>query len=299
MINNTTTAIDQQTTVENTSTELLNLNFFNEFDMQILQIQSEVEYKVATRQKRAKLLQLEIEAELVEFETRWFEEISEAASMDLKSLKHGIRVYGYEGEGSTFRVNKYTSTIALKYIMNSFEFDLERSDEFEDIDVNDFMLRSYRIDKDELMKINIVFSELESLISYLVRWNRELESLQSDMQIKVMQINFELGDLDHEIKQLRQRIHDLRNASFLAGNVVDFNDKHTRRMYYGSRKFEFIDQVRLLRLSPTGKTCTFEAITLEKGFHSTYYFPIHKTKYTKTFERVRVSTLMNNFYEMK
>lgn len=299
MINNTIAEINEPSQTEVTSTDLLNLNFFNEFDMQILQIQSEVAYKVSTRQNRAKLLKHEIDAELEEFETRWFEEISEAASMDLKSLKHGIRVYGYEGEGSKFSVNKNTSTIALKYIMNSFEFDLERCDEFEDIDVNDFMLRSYRIDKDELMKINIVFSELESLIPYLVRWNRELESLQSDMQIKVMQINFELVDLDDEIKQLRQSIHDIRSASFLAGNVVDFNDKKTRRMYYGSRKFEFIDQVRLLKLSPTGKTCTFEAITLKKGFQSTYYFPLDKTQYTKTYDRVRVSTLLNNFYEMK
>ncbi len=299
MINNTIKEIKELSGTEVTSNELLNMNVFNEFDMQILQIQSEVAYKVETRQNRAKMLKLEIDAEIEEFETRWFEEIAEATSMDLTTLKHGIHVYGYEGEGSTFSVRKYTSSLELKYMMKSFEFDVERCDEFEDIDVGDFFLRTYRVDKDKLMKINIVFSELESLIPYLVLWNRELESLQSDMQIRVMQINFELGDLDDEIKQLRQRIHDIRSASFLAGNVVDFNDKKTRRIYYRSRKFEFIDQVRLLKLSPTGKTCTFEAITLEKGFQSTYYIPLHKTKYTKTFERVRVSTLLNNFYEMK
>lgn len=288
-----------QQVAETSATALLNQNFFNEFDMQILQLQSEIEYRLAERKKRAVLLKHELEAQVDEFESRWFEEIFEASSMNVKSLKHGIRVYGYEGEGSTFGVTKYTSAIVFNFMLKSFEFDVERCDEFEDIDVNDFILRSYRVDKDELMKINMVFAELESLIPYLVRWNREVEALQSELQVKVMQINFELGDKDDALKQLRQRIHELRIASFLAGNVVDFNDTRTRRLYYRSRKFEYVDQVRLVSLSATGKTCSFEAITFQKGFQSTYYFPLGGKKYTKQFDRVRVSTLVSNFYEAK
>lgn len=288
-----------QDVTEASATELLNHSFFNDFDMQILQLQSEIEYRIEERKKRAILLKHEIDAQLTEFETRWFEEIFEASSLNVKSLKHGIRAYGYEAEGSTFGVTKYTSAIVFNFMLKSFEFDVERCDEFEDIDVNDFILRSYRVDKDELMKINIVFAELESLIPYLVRWNREVEALQSELQVKVMQINFELGDMDGEIKQLRQQIHELRIASFLAGNVVDFNDNRTRRLYYRSRKFEYVDQVRLVSLSASGKTCSFEAITLEKGFRSTYYYAKRGTKAGQKFEGVRVSTLVANFYEAK
>lgn len=278
---------------------LSNQSFFNEYDMQILQLQSEIEYRLEERIKRAILLKHELDAQVSEFESRWFEEIAEASSLPVKSLKHGIRVYGFESEGSTLGVSKYTSSIVFQFMLKSFEFDMERCDEFEDVDANDFVLRSYRVDKDELMKINIVFAELESMIPYLVRWNRELEALQSELQVKVMQINFELGDKDDELKQLRQRIHDIRIASFLAGNVVDFNDNRTRRLYYRSRKFEYVDQVRLVSLSASGKTCTFEAITLEKGFRSTYYYAKRGTKAGQTFERVRVSTLVSNFYEAK
>lgn len=288
-----------QQDAEASTVELLNLNFFNDFDMQILQLQSEIEYRVSERMNRATIMKHELEAQLMEFETRWFEEISEAASMGLKSLKHGIRDYGYEAEGSMFRVEKYTSSIVFNFMMKSFEFDMERCDEFEDVDAHDFVLRSYRVDKDELMKINIVFGELERLIPYLVRWNRELEALQSELQVKVMQINFELSDMDDEIKQLRQRIHELRISSFLAGNVVDFNDKRTRRLYYRSRKFEYVDQVRLVSLSPSGKTCSFEAITFEKAYQSTYYYAKKDVQFKQKFERVRVSTLVANFYESK
>lgn len=281
------------------SLDLINLNLFNDFDMQILQLQSEIEYRVTERMKQATIMKHELEAQLMEFETRWFEEISEVTSMGLKCLKHGIRVYGYEAEGSMFRVEKYTSSIVFNFMMKSFEFDIERCDEFEDVDVHDFVLRSYRVDKDELIKINIVFGELERLIPYLVRWNRELEALQSELQVKVMQINFELSDMDDEIKQLRKRIHELRISSFLAGNVVDFNDKRTRRLYYRSRKFEYVDQVRLVSLSPSGKTCSFEAITFEKAYRSTYYYANKDAQFKQKFERVRVSTLVANFYESK
>lgn len=287
------------TAADDVTALLSNQSFFNEYDMQILQLQSEIEYRLEERKKRAILLKHELDAQVSEFESRWFEEIAEASSLHVKSLKHGICVYGYEGEGSTFSVSKYTSSIVFQFMLKSFEFDMERCDEFEDVDANDFVLRSYRVDKDELMKINIVFAELESLIPYLVRWNREVEALQSELQVKVMQINFELGDKDDELKQLRQRIHDIRIASFLAGNVVDFNDNRTRRLYYRSRKFEYVDQVRLVSLSASGKTCTFEAITLEKGFRSTYYYAKRGTKASQTFERVRVSTLVANFYESK
>ena len=59
--------------------------------------------------------------------------------MDLTILKHRIRVYAYEGEDSTFRASQYTSTLELKYMMKSFEFDVERCDEFKDVDIGDFI----------------------------------------------------------------------------------------------------------------------------------------------------------------
>ena len=281
------------------ASELASLNFFNDFDFQIMQLQSEIEYKISERKKRAELLDLQFEAQTNEFTSRWYDEIAEVTSMELKSLKHGIRVYGSSYEGCTFHVSKNKSTIAFKYLMETYEFYLERCDEYEDIDIQDFVISAYRIDKDELMKITIAFKELESLVPYLVKWNREMEALQSDLQLKVLQINFELGDMDNEIKSLRIKIKDLRSASFLAGNIIEFKNTGVRRLYYKSRKFEFVEQVRLVSISPSGKTCTFEAIVLDKAFQSTYYYAKFKTGRPITFEKVRVASVLANFYESK
>jgi hypothetical protein len=149
------------------------------------------------------------------------------------------------------------------------------------------------------MKITIAFKELESIVPYLVKWNREMEALQSDLQLKVLQINFELGDMDNEIKALRMKIQELRSASFLAGNIIEFKNTGVRRLYYKSRKFEFVEQVRLVSISPSGKTCTFEAIVLDKAFQSTYYYAKFKTGRPITFEKVRVASVLANFYESK
>jgi hypothetical protein len=48
----------------------------------------------------------------------------------------------------------------------------------------------------------------------------------------MLTMNFELRRLDDEIELLRGKIHELRIASFLAGNVVEFSDQRTRRLYY-------------------------------------------------------------------
>ena len=272
------------------ASELASLNFFNDFDFQIMQLQSEIEYKISERKKRAEVLDLQFEAQTNEFTSRWYDEIAEVTSMELKSLKHGIRVYGSSYEGCTFHVSKNKSTIAFKYLMETYEFYLERCDEYEDIDIQDFVISAYRIDKDELMKITIAFKELESIVPYLVKWNR---------QLKVLQINFELGDMDNEIKLLRIKIQELRSASFLAGNIIEFKNTGVRRLYYKSRKFEFVEQVRLVSISPSGKTCTFEAIVLDKAFQSTYYYAKFKTGRPITFEKVRVASVLANFYESK
>jgi hypothetical protein len=118
-----------------------------------------------------------LEAQVTEFEDRWLEELSDASSLPLKSLKHGIRFYTAKYEGSYFRLNKDTSGITFQYMLEKYSFDVERCDEFEDIDIHDFRMRWMSLDKDELMKVNIVFAELECLIPYMVRWNRELEAL--------------------------------------------------------------------------------------------------------------------------
>ena len=281
------------------ASDLAGLNLFNDFDLQILQLQSEIEFMISERKRRAKFFDLQFEAQLNEFTTRWYDEIAEVSSMELKSLKHDIRVYGSGYEGTTYSVCKNKSTIAFKYLMETYEFYLERSDEFEDIDIQDFVIRSYRIDKDELMKITIVFNELESIIPYLVKWNREMEALQSDLELKVLHINFELGDIDKNIKALRIKIQDLRSASFLAGNIIEFKNSGARRLYYNCRKFEFVEQVRLVDISASGKTCSFEAIVLEKRFISTAYYPEFKTGHLRTFHKIRVASVLSNFYESK
>ncbi len=298
-MNNETTLSLATATTDTLPSELANLNLFNEFDLQILQLQSEIEYTLSERKKRSDHYRYKFQAQLKEFSDRWFEEVEEAASIPLKSLDHDISVYGHGSEDSMLSVYHRQSSIAFDYLMNKYEFVMERCDEFEDIDVHDFVLRSYRVDKDELMKINIVFAELEGLIPFLVRWNREMEAMHSDIRVGVMQANFELKAMDDELKEMRKKIHAIRSASFMAGNVVDFGSMGVSRLYTTRRKFEFVDQIKLIGLSATGKTCSFEAIVLEKAFRSTYYYPDLGTAKVRLIQKVRVSSLLANLYERK
>lgn len=279
--------------------EWSNSNFFNDYDFQIIQLQFEIESKISEREKRAKLLLNECDTQLSEFTTRWFEEIADASSMDIEELEHGIRVSASSSEGSTFRICQSEIAIEFKYLQKSYKFKSKRCDEVEDIDIQDFVTRSHHIDKDELKKITIVFNELESLFSYLMRWNREMVALLRDLQLKVIRINLELRDVDNEIEFLREKIHELRSASFLAGNIIYFKDyRKSRRFYYNSNKFEFTDQVKLVSLSASRKTCTFEAIVYEKrtGYHSS---ATRDSEHLETFQKVRVATLLANFSERK
>lgn len=269
----------------------------NEFDMQIWQLQSEVKRKKREREQRAKLLLYGLKEQMKEFENRWFEEVSEAASMELVELVHGMGVYGGEHEDGKFHLSTYRSTITLKYFMEKHTFDIEPNDEFEDIDIHDFHLRCYRLDKDDLFKVNHVFGEMESLVPYMVRWNRERESLRSDLQVQIIRINMELLDLDGELKSLREQIHEVRILSFLAGNTISFDDRRPRRIRYKVGEFHFADQLRLVSLSASGKTCTFEAVTYEKLFGSTSYYSGDRRKGTTVIEGVRVRTVVGNFYE--
>ncbi len=298
-MNNETTLSLATATTDTLPSELANLNLFNEFDLQILQLQSEIEYTLSERKKRSDHYRYKFQAQLKEFSDRWFEEVEEAASIPLKSLDHDISVYGHGSEDSMLSVYHRQSTIAFDYLMNKYEFVMERCDEFEDIDVHDFVLRSYRVDKDELMKINIVFAELEGLIPFLVRWNREMEAMHSDIRVGVMQANFELKAMDDELKEMRKKIHAIRSASFMTGNVVDFGSMGVSRLYTTRRKFEFVDQIKLIGLSATGKTCSFEAIVLDKAFRSTYYYPDLGTAKVRVIQKVRVSSLLANLYERK
>jgi hypothetical protein len=254
---------------------------------------------LAERKKRSDHYRYKFEAQLKEFSERWFEEVEEAASIPLKSLEHDISVYGHGSEDRMLSVSHRQSSITFSYLMNKYEFVMERCDEFEDIDVHDFVLRWYRVDKDELMKINIVFAELEGLIPFLVRWNREMEAMHSDIRVGVMQANFELKAMDDELKEMRKKIHAIRSASFMAGNVVDFGSMGVSRLYTTRRKFEFVDQIKLIGLSATGKTCSFEAIVLDKAFRRTYYYPDLGTAKVRVIQKVRVSSLLANLYERK
>jgi hypothetical protein len=270
----------------------------SEYDMQIWQLQSEVQLKKKARVNRAKLLLYQMKEQIKEFEDRWFEEISEAASMELLELSHGTSICAGESEGTTFSIyTNHRSVISFKYILQNFTFDIEPNDEFEDIDIHDFHLRCYRLDKDDLFKVGHVFGELEGLIPYLVKWNRERESLRSDIRVQMITINMELQDLDEELTLLREQIHQLRIASFLAGNSISFDDRRPRRVRYCVGEFVYADQLRLVQLSPSRKTCTFEVIPYEKNFRSTAYYPGKKHLQPVVYEKVRVSTLVKNFYE--
>ena len=130
------------------------VTLFSDFDFKIFQLQSEIEFVKTERSKRVKFLKNQFEAQLQEFEERWLESITEESAIPLKEMRHGIRVYCADREGSTFDISKYSSHFVFNYMMELFDFTVERSDEFEDIDIQDFYLSRYNFGKDELMKIN-------------------------------------------------------------------------------------------------------------------------------------------------
>ncbi len=275
------------------------LTLFSDFDFKIFQLQSEIEFIKSERSNRVKFLKNQFESQLQEFEERWLEIITEESSIPLKEMRHGIRVYCADREGSTFDISKYSSHFVFNYMMELFDFTMERSDEFEDIDIQDFYLSRYHFGKDELMKINIVFKSLECLIPVLVKWNREMEAMQSDIQIKIFQINFELVDFDNQLKSLRQQILELRAESMISGNTIDFGTDGYRKFFYKSRAFEFFEQFRITSLSKTGKTCSIEAVIKNRTFCSTAYYPVMNSQKTVHFSKVRVKTLISNLYERK
>lgn len=272
---------------------------FSDFDFKIFQLQSEIEFVKTERSKRVKFLKNHFDAQLQDFEERWFETIKEESVIPFKEMRHGIRVYCVDREGSTFEISKYSSHLIFSYMMESYDFTMVRSDEFEDIDIQDFHLSRYNFGKDELMKINIVFKSLECLIPVLVKWNREMESLQSEIQIKIFQVNFELVDFDNQLRNLRQQILELRAESMISGNTIDFGTDRYRKFYYKSRAFEFFEQFRISSLSKTGKTCSIEAVIKGRKFCSTAYYPIKDSQKTVHFSKVRVKTLISNLYERK
>lgn len=272
-------------------------NVVNDYEMQIWQLQAELKRQKNAREERAKLLLYQLKEQINEFDHKWFEELSDAASMELVELRHGMSVYGSKYEDCSLSLGMYRSTIELQYFMENYTFDIEQNDEFEDLDIHNFHLRRFRIDKDDLFKVNHVFGEMEALIPYLVKWNREQESLRSDIQVQIITMNMELRVLDDALKSLRKQIQELRISSFLAGNTVTFDDRKPRRIYYRQGHFVFSDQLRLVRLSASGKTCSFEAITYEKEFWSTSYHSGKKHPKPSIIEKVRVGSLVMNFYE--
>jgi len=281
------------------SQETTNFNVFNDFDFQIMQLQAEVEFMKLERGKLAKFHEGKFEAKLLEFDVRWYAEIAEESSMNLNKINNRIWVHGSIYEGNMFQLNKNDSWIAFNFMHKTYEFSLHKNDEYDDIDFQDFQIHANRINIDDLMKLNIVFNELESLMPNLIRWNREIESIYNEIAVEVMHTNLELNKIDKQLKELRLKIEKTRAESFLAGNVIDFKNEGVRKFYYNSRRFEFVEQIKLIDISDSGKTCNVEVIALSKYFQCTSYHPMSDTGKRMEFNKVWISSIISNFYELR
>ena len=98
---------------------------------------------------------------------------------------------------------------------------------------------------------------------------------------------------------MRLKIQKTRAESFLAGNVIDFKNEGVRKFYYNSRRFEFVEQIKLIDISDSGKTCNVEVIALSKYLQSTSYHPMSDTGKRMEFNKVWISSIISNFYELR
>lgn len=266
---------------------------FNPYEFQIWGLQAELE---ALRVQRKTLIceQREIHLQRMEaFNQKWFEDLQEICSIELIKIETGYYLYGYDGPHSFMELTRNRGWFRFKYLMKEYNFLYEPNDEFEDLDIHDFRMQVGNMDRDEYRRSGFVWAELEALVYSLVFWNRQSENMHLDIKVQILSTNMQLKAIDQEIAQIREKIKAVRTEQLIAGFGINFEK---RKFYYKTQKFEFINNIKITRLSPSGKTCDIEVIYYPKHFRSTSYSPAKEVE-TKTIERVWMKTLIRGLWE--
>lgn len=273
------------------STENL-LPTVNSFDLKVLELQSEIASLKKQRKQKMEFEAEVIKNQMVEFRERWLADINEHSGMHIVELMTGHDFWYRDTERGFFKMDKRDGHIEFQFMMEKYTFKHSPNDEFEDLDIHDFGIYYSRIDRDEFQRLGILWAELESLVPRLVYWNRESQTLFMDINVKILTVNMELKMLDEEMKQLREKIRLVRAESLCAGYSVDLS---LRRFYYTRNNFEFINSIRIVERSKTGKTCTVEMQCVEKSWYYNRYVQGEKA-YQKVL-KLRMKRVVTGLFE--
>lgn len=264
----------------------------NSFDLKILELQGEIESLKKQRKQKMEFEGDVIKNQMVEFRERWLADINEHSGMHVHELMTGYNFWYRDSASGFFNMDKRDGHIEFQFMMEKYTFKHHPNDEFEDLDIHDFGIYYSKIDRDEFQRLGILWAELESLIPRLVFWNRESQTLHMDINVRILTVNLELKMMDEEIQQLKEKIRLARAESLCAGYAVDLSH---RRFYYTRGDFEYINSIRIVERSKTGKTCKVEVQCVEKNWYYNRYVQGEKT-YQKVF-KLRMRRVVKGLFE--
>jgi hypothetical protein len=264
----------------------------NDFDLKILELQSDIESLKKERKRKMEFESEVINNQMSEFYDRWLVDINEHSGMHILELNTGHKFRSWNTDSGFLSMDKNDGHIKFQFMMEKYEFSHDPNDEFEDLDIHDFAIYYSTLDRDEFQRLGILWSELESLVPRLVYWNRESQTLFMDINVKILTVNMELKQLDEEMKDIKEKIRLIRAESLCYGNTVELS---VRRFYYTRNAFEFVNSIRIVERSKTGKTCKVEVQCVEKWMGSTRYIP-GKKSYGKVL-KLRMKRVVNGIWE--
>lgn len=272
---------------------------FSEFDFQIFQLQSEIEFIKSQRLQFCQTQTQSLETEVAKFQKQWESQISCLAPIQFKNLENGIRLVGSSCEGTRYYMHKYSSHLKFEFEKHELDFVINKKEQSESLNPNHFATHHYRITHDALTAINKSFEAIDSLFPILVEWDESMIAFTRRIENSIAKLNHKLAVFDNKLESLREEIKSHRSQSLLAGNIIDFSTESYRKFYYSSRHFEFFEKLQIVHFSDSGKTCTIRATIREKKFRGTSYYPIRESQIHTEFQKVRVKTLIQNLYEKR
>lgn len=259
-----------------------------------LELHATLEYLKNKRKNYAAKIRDEIKSVIDTHKEKWFDLLCESSVTDLTRIDCGFYLYNNTDVFNKLRLERSTPAIELQHLNVKYNFYSHACDKGEDIDIQNFYLHLGKTEFDDLIKLQFVWDSMKDLMPIIIKWERETQNIHEDCSSRLFVANIQLKNLDDEITAVRERIKSIEWTEFLNGKILQ--DDSYWKFWFKSNKYEFVKSVRVVKLSPTGKTATLEAMITPKQLHINYYYPINSKKFIKkTFTKVRVSSLDINF----
>jgi hypothetical protein len=275
-------------TIKYNPSETINTNF------ESLELYATLEYLKNKRKTYAGKMRDEIKAEIDTHKEKWYDILSESSVTELTGIDCGFCLYNNTDVFSKLRLERSTPAVEVKHFNIKYNFYSHACDVGEDIDIQNFYLHLGKTSFDDLMKLHFVWDSMKDMLPMIIKWERETQNIYEDCSSRLFVANVQLKNMDDEITAVRERIKSIEWNEFLNGKTLQ--DESYWKFWFKSNKYEFVKSVRVVELSPTGKTATLEAMITPKQLHINYYYPINSKKFIKkTFTKVRVSSLGINF----